>query len=54
MDKNVYKVVYAIANTKGKGDIILNKIREEKCQKRGGFNKRLFLIKTEEDINEEI
>lgn len=45
---DVLEVVYAIAQSKGVSEAELNKIRQEKRTRRGGFDKKLFLIETKE------
>ena len=41
------EVIYAIARLRGIDMKDVEKIRQEKAQKRGAFEKRIFLIETE-------
>lgn len=44
---DLMEVIYAIARLRGIDMKYVEKIRQEKAQKRGAFEKRIFLIETE-------
>ncbi len=45
---DVLEVVYALAKTKGVSVSQLENLRKEKCEKRGGFENKIFLKTVEE------
>lgn len=42
------EILFAICETRGHSVDELMKVREEKCEKRGGFKERVYLVGCEE------
>lgn len=49
---DILEVIYAIAKSKGYSVADLEKVRSDKAQKRGGFEKKILLVEVDEKSNE--
>ena len=45
---DIMEVIYAIAKAKGYSATALDKLRKEKCNNKGGFNRRVVLLEVDD------